>query len=87
MEALPIFEDVTEEWINAFAELTVCDDIDINEANGDLKPNIRQVWIPCYFYLDEDGRTYIKYFSDDYDIDQKIYIYDESNVPRLKRVY
>lgn len=79
------FDSITEECINAFAELTVCDGID--NVDGELKPNIKDVWIPCYFYLDEDERIYIKYFTDEYDIDSRVYVYDEYSCPRVKHVY
>lgn len=75
--------NITEENFNAFAKLTVCDKMECRD--NELIPHIKEVWVPCYFYEDDEERIYIKYFSNEY-MNSSIYIYNSYDAPVIKHV-
>lgn len=83
MDEQEFLNNITEENFNAFVKQTVCDKIECR--NNELVPYIKEVWLPCYFYEDDEERIYIKYFSNEY-VNPGIYIYNSYNAPYIKHV-
>ena len=83
MSIKDFLNNITEKNFNAFAKITVCDKIEC--TNNELIPQIKDVWVPCYFYEDDEERIYIKYFSNEY-ANSGIYIYTTDNAPYIKHV-